>query len=205
MQIIVKASEGQKLEWLQKGTVGAIQVHFLDQADPTIEADAYFDLLFETEGSAFSHIQDKPVFVNAVLQEAKTLPDNYIRINAWPGFINRPVIEIALHQEGLIKQVSSIFNNMGWDYEKTPDIPGMIAARALAMIINEAFFTIGEDISNESSIDLAMQLGTNYPKGPFAWAKQIGENNIYQLLLAMAKADMKYEPAPAFRELMKKN
>ena len=62
------------------------------------------------------------------------------------------------------------------------------------MIINEAFFALEEKISSPTEIDMAMKLGTNYPEGPIAWAKQIGAKHIYQLLSELSKKSDRYFP-----------
>ena len=67
------------------------------------------------------------------------------------------------------------------------------------MIINEAFFALGEDISSKTEIDIAMKLGTNYPFGPFEWADLIGLDKIAQLLDACYLKDERYAIAPALR------
>ena len=68
------------------------------------------------------------------------------------------------------------------------------------MIINEAYFAIGEDVSSKNEIDLAMKLGTNYPYGPFEWAKKIGLHNIYYLLKTLSNNDNRYIPAKALKQ-----
>jgi 3-hydroxybutyryl-CoA dehydrogenase len=50
------------------------------------------------------------------------------------------------------------------------------------MIINEAYYTSEEGTALREDIDLAMKLGTNYPYGPFEWAKRIGTNQVIKLL-----------------------
>lgn len=64
------------------------------------------------------------------------------------------------------------------------------------MIINEAYFTLGESVSSENEIDIAMKLGTNYPYGPFEWARLIGLRNIHSLLEKLTQEDIRYLPAP---------
>jgi 3-hydroxybutyryl-CoA dehydrogenase len=53
------------------------------------------------------------------------------------------------------------------------------------MIINEAYYTVQERTALPEDIDQAMKLGTNYPKGPFEWCREIGINNVYHLLDSM--------------------
>ena len=50
-------------------------------------------------------------------------------------------------------------------------------------------------VSTEEEIDTAMQLGTSYPMGPFAWSRQIGLQRIAALLQKLAATDIRYQPA----------
>jgi hypothetical protein len=54
--------------------------------------------------------------------------------------------------------------------------------RTIAMIINEAYFALGEKLASAENIDLAMKNGVNYPLGPIEWGEKIGLHNIAQLL-----------------------
>ncbi len=54
--------------------------------------------------------------------------------------------------------------------------------RSIAMIINEAYFALGEKLASAEDIDLAMKNGVNYPLGPIEWGEKIGLHYIAQLL-----------------------
>lgn len=54
--------------------------------------------------------------------------------------------------------------------------------RTIAMIINEAYFALGDKLATATDIDLAMRNGVNYPLGPIEWGEKIGLSNIAQLL-----------------------
>ena len=54
--------------------------------------------------------------------------------------------------------------------------------RTIAMIINEAYFALGDRLATAASIDLAMKNGVNYPLGPILWGEKIGLHNVAQLL-----------------------
>ncbi|MBS1592271.1 MAG: hypothetical protein JST07_09230, partial [Bacteroidetes bacterium] len=140
-------------------------------------------------------------FVNAVITTCQQLPDNYIRLNAWNGFLKRNIIEIALTKnETIVKQ---IMNTLGWEYQLTADEPGFIAARIIAMIINEAYFALQDNVSTKEEIDIAMKLGTNYPYGPFEWCNKIGLPNIYLLLKTLNHTDSRYQPSEKLIEELK--
>jgi 3-hydroxybutyryl-CoA dehydrogenase len=197
MQLAVKASQEQQEEFLSKSIPANISIIWVKENIP--EADAYFDLLVEEDGAAFSSVNNKPVFVNAVIETCKTLPANCIRINAWNGFLKRELIEVATN--GTIKnEAEKILNNLQWKFEWVIDEPGMIAARIIAMIINEAYFGLGDEISSKEEIDIAMKLGTNYPYGPFEWSEKIGLKKIYDLLKKLSQTDSRYAVASKLKE-----
>jgi 3-hydroxybutyryl-CoA dehydrogenase len=51
-------------------------------------------------------------------------------------------------------------------------------ARTLAMLVNEAVDLVDRGEAGSGDVDLAMTLGTGYPKGPIAWGPgQIGQRN----------------------------
>ena len=117
-------------------------------------------------------------------------------MNGWPGFLQREVWEIASGDHDVAEE---IFNKIGWKILFVEDKPGLIAARVVSMIINEAFLTFNENVSTIEEVDLAMKLGTNYPFGPFEWAEKIGVENVYGLLEKLSETDERYLPSPALK------
>ena len=71
------------------------------------------------------------------------------------------------------------------------------------MIINEAYFGLGDDLSTKAGIDTAMKLGTNYPYGPFEWCEKIGTEKIYSLLKKLEATNSRYTPAPLLAKEVK--
>lgn len=88
--------------------------------------------------------------------------------------------------------VKNLLPNIPWQW--SPFTPGLVGARTIAMIVNEAFFALEENVANKADIDTAMRLGTNYPFGPFEWAEKIGLQNIASLLQFLAKENSLYTP-----------
>jgi 3-hydroxybutyryl-CoA dehydrogenase len=68
------------------------------------------------------------------------------------------------------------------------DMQHLILARTIAMIVNEAFFMMEEGVAASEDIDLAMKLGTNFPKGPFELADSIGKYLIAEFLQSMRRS-----------------
>ena len=57
----------------------------------------------------------------------------------------------------------------GWAPREIADAPGLVVARTIAMLINEACDVVQQGVCSEEAADLAMKLGVNYPAGPFEW------------------------------------
>jgi 3-hydroxybutyryl-CoA dehydrogenase len=131
-----------------------------------------------------------------VIRCNNAFPDNYIRFNGWNGFLERATLELAAKDNAFFSTATNALDELGWKYQAAPDAPGMIAARVVAMIINEAYFALGEDLSSKKEIDIAMRTGTNYPYGPFEWSEKIGLKNVYSLLEKLKEKDARYTPAP---------
>jgi 3-hydroxybutyryl-CoA dehydrogenase len=81
------------------------------------------------------------------------------------------------------------------------DSPGLILPRMVCMLANEAAFAAGEGIAEPEEIDRAMQLGVNYPKGPLAWARQLGLARVVAVLdhLHAELGEERYRVAPLLR------
>ncbi len=202
MQIVVLANSEQKKELLSKSKNENVKIDYVNsyaELPDYKRADAFFLLQDEINIQQINLIT-QPIFIHSVtstLADLK-LPDNVSRINAWPTFLQRNLWEIATKNEDVVKK---IVEKMGWQYLVIPDEPGLVAARVIAMIINEAYFTYEEKISTKEDVDIAMKLGTNYPYGPFEWAQKIGLQNIYNLLKALQKSNgRKYDVASALEQ-----
>ena len=49
------------------------------------------------------------------------------------------------------------------------DAPGLVVARTVAMLVNEAADAVLQGVCSPEGADAAMKLGVNYPAGPFEW------------------------------------
>jgi len=201
MLIVVLTNESLKAELLAQGIKENVLVKWIDEPQAFLDfpnANAYMDLLFENNSeriSLLSQLQPKPILVNAVITLLDKLPEGFVRFNGWNTFLSRTLIEAAATDEKIRTNASEIFSLFNKKIEWTPDIPGFVSARVIAMIINEAFFALDEEVSTRQDINTAMKLGTNYPYGPFEWAEKIGINKIYELLDCLSKSTKRYEPS----------
>lgn len=207
MRIVILATEDQKIEIINgKNKASATNIIFIKSVLEIVnykDFDALFLLTDPLPDFATEVISQKPVIINSVIDtlESEKLPSNFSRINGWPGFLGRPVWEVATN-DGSDAEI--VFRALEWDVSFVKDEPGLVTARVLSMIINEAYFALDENVSTKNEIDIAMKLGTNYPIGPFEWADKIGIDNIYHLLKKLSETNKRYLIAPlletAFQE-----
>lgn len=202
MTIAILADDTLKQEWLQHQFPASIETIWVDSVSSLrmIDADLYVDLLFRNDterNQQLAKLLPKPVMVNAVEHTVADIRQPFIRINGWPTLLKREIAEIVLPSSITEESVQPVFESLQWKYQLAPDVPGMITARVLAMIINEAYFTLGAAVSSREEIDIAMKLGTNYPMGPFEWSEQIGLHRVFALLQQLQTTDVRYAPAPA--------
>lgn len=199
MNWLVIAGEPERIALSPDQNSVAPFVEWSEELPGTTTAGVVVDLLFDGSDeriAALSALRTALVVVNAVARTAATLPPNFVRINAWPGFLERPLTEAACREESLRQEMEAAWVAWGRTISWTPDVPGFASARIVAMIINEAWLALEEGVSSETDIDTAMKLGTNYPHGPFAWGRLIGLARVTELLTAMQKEDERYTPAP---------
>ena len=71
---------------------------------------------------------------------------------------------------------------VGWRPCPIGDAPGLVVARTIAMLINEACDAVQQGVCTADGADLAMKLGLNYPAGPFEWLAAWDANEVVALL-----------------------
>lgn len=66
--------------------------------------------------------------------------------------------------------------------QRVGDAPGLVVARTVAMLVNEAADAVHQGVCEPDAADTAMKLGVNYPAGPFEWLARLGAPRIVALL-----------------------
>jgi 3-hydroxybutyryl-CoA dehydrogenase len=80
------------------------------------------------------------------------------------------------------KEVEALLALAGWHPIKMADSVGLVVARTIAMLINEAAEAVWLGVCNTDDANAAMKFGTNYPAGPFEWLENCGPEYIQSLL-----------------------
>ena len=86
----------------------------------------------------------------------------------------------------------------GFAVSAVHDVAGLVVMRTVAMLVNEAVDAAMQGIATPADIDLAMQKGVNYPRGPLAWGDAIGAGRVATVIsnLAAHYGDDRYRVSP---------
>ena len=82
---------------------------------------------------------------------------------------------------------AGLFQAAGKSVSILGDAPGLIAARTLAMLANEAADAVLQGVATPEAVDTAMLKGVNYPVGPLAWADAFGARRVVAILDNLAR------------------
>ena len=77
---------------------------------------------------------------------------------------------------------AALFQAVGMDVVVVGDGAGLVVLRTMAMIANEAVSVVETGVCRPGDVDLAMRMGTNWPRGPLAWGDTLDNR---QLLTVM--------------------
>jgi 3-hydroxybutyryl-CoA dehydrogenase len=93
------------------------------------------------------------------------------------------------------------FTTLGKHTAWVGDAPGLVLGRMICAVVNEAAFALGEGVGSAEDIDAGMIYGLNYPRGPLAWADEIGLDLVYAVVEGLREelGGERYRPAPELR------
>lgn len=199
MHIVIYGTEPARKELLKNGTQPGITLDWVSSVHSFLNyksANAFINLSFENTDEELGILKTLKglVVINSVIDTLAETDSSFIRINGWTGFMDT-IIEASCLKEEFKAGAEYVFGCFNKSVEWLPDDPGFISCRVISMIINEAYFSLEEQVSTKENIDEAMKLGTAYPFGPFEWAKRIGLKNVVSLLTRLSKENKRYSPA----------
>jgi 3-hydroxybutyryl-CoA dehydrogenase len=100
-----------------------------------------------------------------------------------------------------------LFQRAGFTVTRLDDVPGMAVMRTVAMLANEALDAVNQGVCSAAAVDIAMQKGVNYPRGPLAWADAIGLRHVFTVLanLGATYGEDRYRVSPLLRRKLAAN
>jgi len=91
-----------------------------------------------------------------------------------------------------------LVQSVGIAVSHVDDVAGLVVLRTVATLANEAADAVTHGIASARDVDVAMQKGVNYPRGPLAWADDVGVGRILDVLhhLAAHYGEDRYRISP---------
>jgi 3-hydroxybutyryl-CoA dehydrogenase len=100
-----------------------------------------------------------------------------------------------------------LFQAAGYEVTRLDDVPGMAVMRTVAMLANEAADAVNQGVCSARAVDVAMQKGVNYPRGPLAWLDSVGLAHVATVLsnLGAIYGEDRYRVSPLLRRKLYAN
>lgn len=131
-------------------------------------------------------------------------PERVVGFSVVPPVPDVGVIELAAalqtDEESLVR-ADLFWRGLGQETVVVSDGPGLVRARIVCCLVNEAASALMEGVASAEDIDLAMRLGTNYPLGPLAWGDLIGLDAVLGTMTGLFEewGEDRYRPSPLLR------
>jgi 3-hydroxybutyryl-CoA dehydrogenase len=133
-------------------------------------------------------------------------PERVVGFSVVPPLKREGVVELAAGLrtgETAVQKAITFAKGMGQEPVIVADGPGLVRARVVCCLINEAASALLEGVASAEDIDKAMKLGTNYPYGPLEWADYIGVDTVLGVLTGLFNewGEDRYRPSPLLKRM----
>jgi 3-hydroxybutyryl-CoA dehydrogenase len=128
-------------------------------------------------------------------------PERAVGWGALPTLAAGGMLELAPALQSAPEAVAAaeaFWTGLGLTVCQVADGPGLVRARIVCALVNEAATALAEGVASAHDIDVAMRLGTNYPYGPLAWGDVIGLDVVLGVMrgLFAEYGEERYRPCP---------
>ncbi len=132
--------------------------------------------------------------------------DELLLVDAVPGVQNRRWVGVttsAGRETDAVRALAGQLQQAGIMTKYCEDVPGLILARTVAMLVNLAVEAASAGVATAADIGLAMCKGVNYPRDLFEWGDEIGAQALVEFLdhLEDEHRDGHFRPCAALRRL----
>jgi 3-hydroxybutyryl-CoA dehydrogenase len=94
--------------------------------------------------------------------------------------------------------LAGVVQSAGVALSRFDDVAGLAVLRIVATLANEAADAVTHGVASATDVDVAMQKGVNYPRGPLGWADDTGISRIRDVLhnLSLHYGEDRYRLSP---------
>ena len=155
------------------------------------------------------------VLLTSVLSTTATLaaswtqkPDRVVGFATLPPVGQSAVVELAaglLTDPSAVDRARVFFASIGLETAVVRDGVGLVLPRIVCGLINEAAMALADGVADAHDIDMAMRLGTHYPRGPLEWGDLIGLDVVLSVLRGLHEetGDERYRIAQLLKQYVR--
>ncbi|MEZ5449784.1 MAG: 3-hydroxyacyl-CoA dehydrogenase PaaH [Thiolinea sp.] len=162
----------------------ATLISLMEQAGMTVEREAAenpddFVLL---AGEAVLALTDGRMATECAAEDEA---DDLVLFDLALDYAKTPRIGIApadQTSEAALQDAIGFWQALGKQVSVLDDIPGLCVMRTVCMLANEGADAVNQQVCSAEAVDIAMQGGVNYPRGPLEWADSIGLARVANVL-----------------------
>ncbi|MCP4362995.1 MAG: 3-hydroxybutyryl-CoA dehydrogenase [Chloroflexi bacterium] len=134
-------------------------------------------------------------------------PERVVGFSVVPPLRRDGVVELApglRTSDAAVSRAIAFAEELGPKTAVVADGPGLVRARVICCLINEAASALLEGVATAADIDKAMKLGVNYPYGPLEWGDYIGLDTVLGVLngLFTEWGEDRYRASPLLRRMV---
>lgn len=167
--------------------------------------------LWLVEGIEVNLPPDVPLLVSALAASATEIaswtehPARVVGYGLLPPITVTGMVEFvpALQTDfEIAARARRFWEELGFEAVRVPDSAGLVRPRIVCSLINEAVRVMTATGLAVEELDQALQLGINAPRGPLAWADEIGLDVVLGTLEGLLRywGHERYRPAPLLRQ-----
>ncbi len=130
-------------------------------------------------------------------------PERFVGFSLSSLFPEKKMVELIGGErtsDDALGAAKTLFQKLQFTTVISQDRPGHILNRVLASMINEAIYINMYGLAEMKDIDQMMQLGANFPIGPFEYADRVGLDRVLKTLEWLTEElGPQYRPCPVLR------
>lgn len=134
-------------------------------------------------------------------------PQRVVGFSVLPPLSPAGIIELAAAlqtADSALERAVEFWQGVGQEPVVVADGAGLVRARIVCCLINEAVGALMEGVASAAGIDTAMRLGTNYPYGPLEWADHLGLDTVLGVITGLFDewGEDRYRPSPLLKRMV---